>query len=394
MGDTWRVIALYCCCTLGVNGVQRTAHRTTTADSSILELKAAPFAIEVNGSGHAIAKPALTVKLMGGLGNQLFQVATLLSLAWENSPHYAVALPDGRQVSFNRSSYWNSTLQGLEPLLLHGLNADDVSGHPTAGADIDHRCVLQQAPGFDANDKNCSHASTYDATWTTALKSRMSSCTTIQLYGYFQNPAFFADHLPSLRHALFGKGVHQGSPSATNASKRMSDMMPTGMSNPLVVSVHYRLGDYADNGWVLDTDYYSRAIEEIQHRFPKHQLVCYIFSDEPKRAQARSAGLQGCNRMVLVEEESATSFHMMRMAPASVIADSTYSYWAALLGEGKKIVAAPLLNSSSEQCWSYLQGGQAKLLEAAEWVAVPASTLSPGELLTQEVLGDFTPPED
>jgi len=348
-----------------------------------------PLDIGANGSGSAYAKPTLTVKLMGGLGNQLFQVATLLSLAWENSPHYAVALPDLRQVSFNRSSYWNSTLQGLEPLLQSGLTADTLTGH----ADIDHRCVLQQAPGFNANDKNCSHASTYDATWTTALKSSMSSCTAIQLYGYFQNPSFFADHLPALRRVLFPKGGHKGHPSATNASRRLIDMMPQGMSNPLVVSVHYRLGDYADNGWVLDTDYYSRAMVEIQHRFPKHQLVCYIFSDEPKRAQARSTGLQGCDRMVLVEEDSATSFHMMRLAPANVIADSTYSYWAALLGEEKQIVVAPLLNSCGEQCWSYLQNGPAKLLEAGTWVAVPASTLSPGELLTQEVLG-FAAPED
>merc|ERR1712129_252463 len=109
-----------------------------------------------------------------------------------------------------------------------------------------------------------------------------------------------------------------------------------------------------------------------------------VISDEPQRAWARSVHLQGCSQRIRVKEDPATAFHIMRLAPVSVIADSTFSYWASLMSSTKELVISPALNSSSDQCWSYLQGSQDQLLESGDWVSVPARTLSAEELLTQE----------
>lgn len=332
-------------------------------------------------------KTVLTVELMGGLGNQLFQVAALISTGLSVSPTFSLALPDVSGVCCNRSTYWHSVFGKLRPLLLSGLQTSATTKESNMSRPAAGKCLVEQVKGFDPYDDDCSDATSYDASWASTLPSR-TSCGTVKLYGYFQHPAFFEKHLPLLREAFWDEV------SATKARTQINAALPGAAHSRPMVAVHYRLGDYDHNGWVLDSDYYDAALAQVLHRLAPSQPSCLIFSDEPKRAWARAELLQGCAEKVLVNvTDVATSFHMMSLAQAIVTADSTFSYWAALLGNKKDVVVTPSLQGKKKECWSYLQ--RAPSLSAdTSWIQVPARILSPQELLLQEVLASASPPDE
>lgn len=330
------------------------------------------------------SRQTLTVEVMGGLGNQLFQVAALLSFALESTVPVTIALPDVERVCCNRSTYWDSVFHKLQPLLLQGLQKS-FNGSMSSNAEPTVRnCTLEQVKGFDPYDDDCTDATAFNQSWTNGLSNR-TKCKTIKLFGYFQNPAFFTKHLTLFQNVFWDEKA------AAAASSNLEALMPgAGRSRP-VVSIHYRLSDYDHNGWVLDQDYYDVAMTQVAKLFGPRQPRCIIFSDDPKRAWARSASLDGCSEKVLAPShlDTATTFHMMSLAQASVIADSTFSYWAALLGHQKEFVVAPDVKGPRRRCWSYLQSPPSSC--DMKWVSVPAKILSSQELFAEELL-ELPPP--
>jgi len=338
-------------------------------------------------AAHGQNKSVLTVELMGGLGNQLFQVAALLSTGLDLSPTFSLALPDVSGVCCNRSTYWHSVFRKLQPLLVAGLQKTATLKGSNLSRPAAGKCLVEQVKGFDPYDDDCSDATSYDSSWASTLPSR-TSCGTVKLYGYFQHPAFFSKHLPLLREAFWDEA------SATEARTWINAALPGAGHERSVVAVHYRLGDYDHNGWVLDSDYYDAALAQVAHHLAPRRPRCLIFSDEPKRAWARAELLQGCAEKVLVNvTDVATSFHMMSLAQAIVTADSTFSYWAALLGNKKDVVVTPTFQGPKKECWSYLQRNPS-LPADTSWIQVPARILSSQELLLQEVLASASPPDD
>jgi len=310
-----------------------------------------------------------------GLGNQLFQVAALLSLALDRRPAFAVALPEvvGRAGGRNRT-YWHTALRGVAPLLRP----------PGAGPQEDPGCVLEQAPHFDPFGRSCQAAGALRRGWSDGLGRLAAACRTITLRGLFQRGAFFASRLPEIRGLLWDEGT------AAAARRELGALGRPG--GGLSVSLHYRLGDYGPNGWVLDQSYYDDALQAVRRRLPGRRLVCLVFSDEPERAWRRSEALDGCDERVLVPGAVAddVSLYMMSLTEASVLADSTFSYFSAVLARGgKRMVVAPRVQGPRAACWAYLSEGLAAAgvgNRSFEWLALPATTLSEGALLADEVL--------
>jgi len=356
--------------------------RMQQADTAVLDKLRA----SANGS-----RPILTVELTNGLGNQLFQVAALVSVGLDNWPSYSVALPRSKVVGGNRSAYWGSVLRKLGPLLVQASPpvTTAVAGAVKPQTAAASNCTIEQVAHFDPWGKNCSVATQFNPSWfERGLRMQKSSkCPELRLRGYFQNGAFFLHRLPLLRHLFWDDGF------AKNASRSLQALLPK-RANRTTVSIHYRLGDYEPNGWVLDRGYYDQALLEVQKRSPGSAITCIIFSDEPNRAWQRSMALEGCNERVLVpkSENTATSFYMMSLTDASIIADSTFSYFAALLGQSKRLVVAPSVEGPLSACWSYMKSGPGSDKHPT-WLQVPASLLSSGQLLADEIL-EMAPPAD
>lgn len=102
------------------------------------------------------------------------------------------------------------------------------------------------------------------------------------------------------------------------------------------VAIHVRRGDYVDNPFYVDlskTDYYQKAMAE----FPDREFL--VFSDDIKWCK-QYFGMYNPKIRFSEEKSEVADFNKMAGCDGIIIANSSFSYWAAYLNKGK--VIAPL----------------------------------------------------
>jgi hypothetical protein len=108
------------------------------------------------------------------------------------------------------------------------------------------------------------------------------------------------------------------------------------------VSLHVRRGDYLtvykDKFMVLSREYYERAIEVILERtgLDRGELKFYIFSDDSDFVSKEFSFLK--NKRVITHNKGRESFRdmqLMSLCAHNIIANSTFSQWAALLNKNE-----------------------------------------------------------
>jgi len=107
------------------------------------------------------------------------------------------------------------------------------------------------------------------------------------------------------------------------------------------VLIHIRRGDYVpvqEYHFLIGEEYYSKA---LQHFDPS--LTYYIFSDDIELCKTFTVFENLTNRVFVNEVDEVVSLALMtRCIGGAIIANSTFSYWGALLGAyyyGKKVIA-------------------------------------------------------
>ena len=99
------------------------------------------------------------------------------------------------------------------------------------------------------------------------------------------------------------------------------------------VSIHIRRGDYVGETLdILDTSYYMEIIRNIQRRKP--QCRFYIFSNDPEYVEKEYKWLK--EKTIVkhnCEKESFRDMQLMSACKYNIIANSTFSLWAALLND-------------------------------------------------------------
>ena len=109
-----------------------------------------------------------------------------------------------------------------------------------------------------------------------------------------------------------------------------------------VVAVHIRRGDYKNNPDIgtLDMEYYLRALAQIDGNMQLENV--WIFSDDRNVGDELRRKLGACAQLV-IQDENASDFEslvLMSRAKKIIIANSTYSWWAAFLAmDGTKVFA-------------------------------------------------------
>lgn len=147
------------------------------------------------------------------------------------------------------------------------------------------------------------------------------------LAGFFQSPRYFASIEDELRADMLA-GAEAGAGA-------LPDIDLSGET----VSVHLRMGDYADpqnaaiHG-VLPPDYFEAAAERVRAMHPEARFL--LFSDQPDAARERLSRL----RLTPVDGGSRVAdLLLMARCRHHIIANSTFSWWGAWLGEGGTVVA-------------------------------------------------------
>jgi hypothetical protein len=153
-----------------------------------------------------------------------------------------------------------------------------------------------------------------------------------------------------------------------HTSEWFDEMRATLENGSNTVAIHIRRGDYtslANYYGLLSADYYVNALKEIKKSFEPNDI--YIFSDDP--VSARKLLSNSIKRVIFVEppKESTAieSMRLMGLCNALVLANSTYSWWAAALSPRKQLVVSP-------EPW--LLGNESPLeLIPPEWLRIAAN---------------------
>lgn len=152
------------------------------------------------------------------------------------------------------------------------------------------------------------------------------------LMGYFQSPRYFADIVEELRKDLDLKSAVESRPGFR---------IPEGLGEKGSVAVHVRRTDFTTlpEFQVCDLHYYQTAMERFRQRLSSSRF--FVFSDD----------LAWCREHFRASDESVIDYpaaigdplhdlHLMSLARHHVIANSSYSWWAAWLGkkEGQQVL--------------------------------------------------------
>lgn len=155
------------------------------------------------------------------------------------------------------------------------------------------------------------------------------------LHGYWQSEKYFGASAARIR-----EDFRLTSP-LNSANREMAARIGEAEA---AVSVHVRRGDYvADGGFAAcPPGYYAKAVETLAEREGR-PLTCFVFSNDP--AWARDNLALGAETVVVdINPESAGHFdmHLQSLCAHNIIANSTFSWWGAWLGERSgKVVIAP-----------------------------------------------------
>lgn len=166
--------------------------------------------------------------------------------------------------------------------------------------------------------------------------------------GYFQDPRYFEGICPALLEEFTPKKKISLSRTLRNALEDQES-----------VSVHIRRGDYVRLNWALNPAYYVKAIDYIKKIY--EDPVFLFFSDDLDWAK-KNIPVQG--KCIYVNEggglEDYEELFMMSRCKSNIIANSTFSWWAAWMNQNrKKAVIAP-------RKWKMERPG----LVPDEWIAI------------------------
>ena len=147
----------------------------------------------------------------------------------------------------------------------------------------------------------------------------------VDLFGYFQSPKYFNNIKDEIKNDF----------KFTNEVESLCDEMYESISGKKVVSLHIRRTDYTvnNNHPLQPMSYYENALK----LFDKNVQIL-VFSDDPKWCQEQE--LFADDSVMLSEGNDADiDLCLMTKCDYHIIANSSFSWWGAWLGDSEKVIA-------------------------------------------------------
>ncbi len=262
-------------------------------------------------------------KITGGLGNQMFQYAIAK----------AIAKKRGDDFKLDISFYPKQTLRRYE---LDQFNIEENIANDNEIAKLSGIenvwLKIKRKLGFNINRPKSYFIEKESAIFD---KEVFDYKNNIYLDGYWQNEKYFKDI-----RAEIVKDFTSRNNISEEAKKYLSDI-----KNFQSVSLHVRRGDYVKNAHTntvhgtCDLEYYKKAIKFIEENIENPNF--YIFSDDISWCKENFEFLK--SKTYIDDTKNAfDDLELMKNCKHNIIANSTFSWWAAWLNENKnKIVIAP-----------------------------------------------------
>jgi hypothetical protein len=255
----------------------------------------------------------ITCNLMGGLGNQLFQIFTTISYGIKSGNIFTFLNQSylGEGNTIKRATYWKSLFDTIQTLSMDKMP----------------QFKMIRETGFNYCDLNMNH-----------LKNQ-----NIVLYGYYQSYKYFHHEYKTIYKLL--KLSEKKETLLHKMNTKSDDFTNT-------ISIHFRYGDYKKNQEchpILDYKYYKKSLAYIKSKNPDVKYKIIYFCDEVSEPAVKSIIINlsqfftdyefgGCN----TELHDWEQLLCMSLCDHNIIANSSFSWWGAFLNENiNKIVCYP-----------------------------------------------------
>jgi len=282
----------------------------------------------------------LTITVMGGLGNQLFQIFTTIAAALRNKDTFFFMQHDElpNSFGFSRYTYWSTIFRGLRKYL-------------TPSTDVTEK-MFQSLVRWDEIGFHYTELPTETLKYTKPLR----------LHGYFQSHRYFIDKYAEICELIqlcqqqsWIKQIYRNEPWSNEYSDN-----PT--KQRILVSIHFRIGDYQQLSHIhplMQVDYYYNAILHMISATTKSDkrytfLVFYESCDKDivtkniadvKEKCSRGDITSTCDIDFQFVRETIVDWQqllLMSVCDHHIIANSTFSWWGAYFNPNPaKIVCYP-----------------------------------------------------
>jgi hypothetical protein len=271
----------------------------------------------------------ITVNIIGGLGNQMFQYAFGYATSKENnmklkldvSGFNAYELRDYELDLFNVEE--NAELKSKYDFLLNKLNGKNNTLLNKATRKV-LRGLLRLTKFYYQEKEEF----VFD-------KEVFNIRTDTYFYGYWQNQKYFKKYRKELLEVFTLKNIH---PQTYEYQQKIIQSES--------VSLHIRRGDYVTDAYTnsvhgaCDIEYYKKAVMEFLKS--KEHMHFFIFSDDLDWARDNLDFIDNKTFVALeVDTPDHEEMYLMSQCKHNIIANSSFSWWGAWLNQGsnKKVIA-------------------------------------------------------
>ena len=262
------------------------------------------------------------VRLVGGLGNQLFGYAA------------GSVLADALGASLELDTSW--TRHGVTD---HGVPIRDLrlAGRWLRDDRFSARLVRpgtfrgKTLAAIERRLRERGLLSETVTSFSTPIIKEQWSSKRLNLRGYFQDWKLARQFLQQ----------NKGTPDLLRPSDWYREMREAAhIQRP--IGVHVRLGDYVSlsDGQALSGDYYQRAIRDVRRQLGDRPI--WLFTDSPTEAQRLTPGLASAHLVRSSTDVNAAEEMLLFSAMSGhIIANSTFSWWGAFLSDSSDGVWYP-----------------------------------------------------
>ena len=267
----------------------------------------------------------LTCNLMGGLGNQLFQIFTVISYAIKYKHMFKFINTEflGTGQTITRKTYWKSFFFRLSGFLMNSYPHFDIIYK-------EKQFSFEEIPrGYLKETHN----------------SNTNSSTNILLQGYFQSYKYFQENIETIYRILNLDEIKIDVLDEVIKKYHTNDFLEKS------VSMHFRLGDYKkvpDYHPIMSVEYYKKSLQYIINKLEYTPNVLYFCEDDD--TDDVNETIQDLkNEFPTVEFERASNelddwkqMLLMSCCNHNIVANSSFSWWGAYLNKNPdKIVCYP-----------------------------------------------------
>lgn len=273
----------------------------------------------------------IIIRVMGGLGNQMFQYALYRKLKWL-----------GKNVKIDTSIYDKKIkLDVVRPFELNVF--ENLQFDIASNLEIRKTCRKCNNVFIEELLRNLfgNRDNMYYEKENGYVDEKIYQFEDIYLSGYWQNISYFEDISELLKNEFVFK----------KSKKEENEKLKEQILDSQSISVHIRRGDYLKNeqiyGGICTEQYYKNAFGIMSQKYTN--IKYFFFTDDIEYVKQK----YHFDNMVIVDANQKTEtyydMYLMSLCKGNIIANSSFSWWAAFLNSNadKTVISPNRLVSNS-----------------------------------------------